>query len=84
MKHQPILISGDDLCDRIMRDADNQRPADYGVRPGPHVMWLVQWPEHVHCPRFNGDATYSRAGRARTARGRARIAARWGARIYGE
>lgn len=83
MKHQPVAILGDDLCNRILADADNQEPTDYGVRPGNDV-YLVSWPEHVLTPKYNGDAYYQgKIGRASTYRGLARIAKRNGARPYG-
>ena len=82
-KHTPTVITGDDLVDRIERDADNQRPSDYGVRAGKSA-YLVTWPDHVTLPKFNGDANYMGVvGRATTLAELKKIAKRHGADAYG-
>lgn len=32
------------------------------------TWWLVSWPDHVICPRFNGDANYRRCSSEQDAR----------------
>lgn len=41
------------------------------------TWWLVSWPEHVVCPRFNGDANYRQCSGEQSARESADV-------VYGE
>ncbi len=89
MRHQPIVIFADDLCDRIISDpTDNQSPENYGVRlprkgSKTKQVFKVCWPEHVSVPRFNSDASYIPVGRASGREGLRRIARRENAQPYG-
>ncbi len=75
MKHQPVLIKGTDLYNRLFSDWDFPEFADaLGLETkrdeegfelvdwtdeSLNAWWKVTWPEHVTSPSYNGDATYS-------------------------
>lgn len=61
-KHKPIIISIDDLTNRLFSDSDGFYMTDaLEIDPAevPDIGWVVvTWPEHVINPRYNSDANY--------------------------
>ena len=68
MKHNSVIISGNDLCGAFgsydsqdvadLLGFDNYESIDWAG------FWHVSWPEHVSSPRYNSDANYSFVGAA--------------------
>lgn len=66
MKHNSVIISGNDLCGAFgsydsqdvadLLGFDNYESIDWAG------FWHVSWPEHVSSPRYNSDANYSFVG----------------------
>ena len=62
-KYDTIAINSGDLAERLLDETDGDLVVEIFGSLTPNIIpgdwYVVKWPDHVICPRYNGDATYS-------------------------